>query len=35
VLLDAWPSPDEDTRLVFIVRNVEKQAIASLLDALA
>jgi G3E family GTPase len=34
VLLDAWPSADEDTRLVFIVRGVEAAAITSLFEAL-
>jgi G3E family GTPase len=34
VLLDGWPSADEDTRLVFIVRGVEAAAIASLFAAL-
>ena len=35
VLLDAWPSADEDTRLVFIVRGVEETSITTLFDALA
>jgi G3E family GTPase len=34
VLLDGWPSADEDTRLVFIVRGVEAAAIESLFRAL-
>jgi G3E family GTPase len=34
VLLDAWPSADEDTRLVFITRNVEERSIRTLFDAL-
>ena len=34
VLLDGWPSADEDTRLVFIVRGVEAEAITSLFSAL-
>ena len=35
VLLDAWPSADEDTRLVFIVRGVEEASISTLFEALA
>jgi G3E family GTPase len=34
VLLGGWPSADEDTRLVFIVRGVEAAAITSLFAAL-
>lgn len=34
VLLDGWPSVDEDTRLVFITRNVEERSIRTLFDAL-
>ena len=34
VLLDGWPSADEDTRLVFIVRGVEAEVISSLFVAL-
>jgi G3E family GTPase len=34
VLLDGWPSADQDTRLVFIVRGVEEAAISSLFAAL-
>jgi len=34
VLLDVWPSADEDTRLVFIVRGMEEAAISSLFAAL-
>lgn len=35
VLLDAWPSADERTRLVFIVRGIEEASIATLFDSLA
>ena len=35
VLLDGWPSTDEDTRLVFIVRGIEEESITTLFDALA
>ena len=35
VLLDGWPSADEDTRLVFIVRGVAEASITTLFDALA
>ncbi|MEZ5863604.1 MAG: GTP-binding protein [Geminicoccaceae bacterium] len=34
VLLDAWPSADQRTRLVFIVRGIEESSIATLFDAL-
>ena len=34
VLLDAWPSADEDTRVVFIVRGIEEASITDLFDAL-
>lgn len=32
--LDAWPSDDHDTRLVFITRDIEPAVIEQLLDAL-
>ncbi len=35
VLLDAWPSADERTRLVFIVRGIEEATVAAMFDALA
>lgn len=35
VLLDTWPSADEDTRLVFIVKGYEEESITTLFDALA
>ncbi len=34
VLLDGWPSADEDTRLVFIVRGIAEASITTLFDAL-
>ena len=34
VVLGGWPSADEDTRLVFIVRGIEEAAIVSLFEAL-
>ncbi|MEM7025615.1 MAG: GTP-binding protein, partial [Pseudomonadota bacterium] len=33
-VLDAWPSDDRDTRLVFITRDLPKSEIERLLDAL-
>ncbi len=33
VELDHWPSPDQDSRLVFIVRNIEAEQIRKLFDA--
>jgi G3E family GTPase len=33
VELDRWPSPDRDTRLVFITRNIAAQTIRDLLSA--
>ena len=35
VQLDAWPSEDHDTRLVFITRDVPRSTIEPLLDALS
>lgn len=35
VLLDAWPSADERTRLVFIVRGIEEQSVVTLFETLA
>ena len=33
VELEAWPSEDRTTRLVFITRNIEEQAVRDLFDA--
>ena len=33
VELDCWPSPDRDTRLVFITRNIAPETIRNLLSA--
>lgn len=35
VELDAWPSADRDTRIVFIVRDIEPKLVEQLFDALA
>jgi G3E family GTPase len=35
VTLDRWPSEDRDTRLVFIVRDLDKAQIERLLDSLS
>jgi G3E family GTPase len=34
VQLDAWPSEDHDTRIVFIVRDLQRQAVQALFEAM-